>query len=941
MLARIFTLSLGLLALPLACLANPTQTKLASLAAKNGGVIKLDSELYDVITAKDREWSVVVQLTAMGDQFKCEPCRQFNPNFNAVAKSWDSKVPADKRDTHFFATLDFADGRDVFARASTCLGLQSAPFVNFFSAAKGPNKKPGNPFSSFDAATFAQKISEHTIVPVPYRAPPNYALIINIASIIVIGGLAAHFSYKYFGPIIFSRWTWAFVVVLTMLTFTSGHMFVKIRGMPSTMRGQWIAGGYQNQYGAEVSVIGGICESLCCGWSLNTDATLPADGALAFAQLMLIFGVPHAKNAGSQRMSIYIFSFLMIIVFSMLVSLFRIKNPSKSGHIFYRSYKLITQTPSITHPAKLRLAVDRTAEYLNGLHRALVMNLAATSPRGTSYLRIDDPPYILTQRPVPTRFNSDQSPSPDQYAPRTASMLPQLTKNTSASGTTASSTSGSVICLTYSLGMRCRVLNLASNSIIFYLLDEIEGFKRQFSLTDTSIHFAVHERVPPWLLYIVALIGWLGLLLGLGTTGSLTQVVKVTVGRPRPGKCGAQSSRHIALRVHLLTICFVDLLDRCQPRANVQNAPVYGLVTADVCTTDNHERLKDGFRSFFSGHSSLTFAGLGFLSFYLAGKMHLFDQRGHTVRGKAWISLAPLTGALLVAISRTMDYRRLVLSYFSYRQYYPSLASPFSHRPYSPRIPRYEQDQAGIPNSEPTITVTPPAESGPAPVGESIELAGTVKRGGQDLSDMYKKEREGERSQNQQDAVVRGDASQIYRANLLLPTRRLTGASMTGELAKGLRGRGTSASSESESESTSPPLIEVGSRAFGAVPARVGRGVTRKPDSKLDRADCAGVDTATGMGLGAAMGLTGLLDRARAAGEGEGARVSGGTDEAARSEVAFRARRLMADGRGKTNGAGVDDDDGSPGRDEGPARDAAADPRTLGRGAAVAGGRRK
>lgn len=45
---------------------------------------------------------------------------------------------------------------------------------------------------------------------------------------------------------------------------------------------------------------------------------------------MLILGVPHAKNAGSQRLSIYIFSFLMIIVFSMLVSLFRIKNPSKS-----------------------------------------------------------------------------------------------------------------------------------------------------------------------------------------------------------------------------------------------------------------------------------------------------------------------------------------------------------------------------------------------------------------------------------------------------------------------------------------------------------------------------------------------------------------------------------------------------------------------------------
>ncbi|KAG9127953.1 hypothetical protein FRC07_007191, partial [Ceratobasidium sp. 392] len=152
----------------------------------------------------------------------------------------------------------------------------------------------------------------------------------------------------------------------------------------------------------------------------------------------------------------------------------------------------------------------------------------------------------------------------------------------------------------------------------------------------------------------------------------------------------------------------------------------YGLVSADICTTTDHDRLKDGFRSFFSGHSSLSFAGLGFLSYYLAGKMHLFDQRGHT--GKAWIALTPLTGALLVAISRTMDYRHhwhdvligsivgLVLSYFSYRQYYPGLASPFSHRPYSPRIPLYEQNLANIPSPDGKESRNAPAPE-PVPQG--------------------------------------------------------------------------------------------------------------------------------------------------------------------------------------------------------------------------------
>jgi hypothetical protein len=47
-----------------------------------------------------------------------------------------------------------------------------------------------------------------------------------------------------------------------------------------------------------------------------------------------------------------------------------------------------------------------------------------------------------------------------------------------------------------------------------------------------------------------------------------------------------------------------DLLDRCQPREGAADMSPYGLVSVDVCTSANHERLKDGFRSFFSGHSS-------------------------------------------------------------------------------------------------------------------------------------------------------------------------------------------------------------------------------------------------------------------------------------------------------------------------------------------------
>ncbi|KAJ7632485.1 phosphatidic acid phosphatase type 2/haloperoxidase [Roridomyces roridus] len=251
---------------------------------------------------------------------------------------------------------------------------------------------------------------------------------------------------------------------------------------------------------------------------------------------------------------------------------------------------------------------------------------------------------------------------------------------------------------------------------IFFSLDNIHGFERQFSLQDTSIHytFAVHERVPDFALYVIAVVapvvlqtvinlftirswwdlhngklngrlfiprsslsGFLGLALGLSITGSITQITKLTVGRPRP-----------------------DFLDRCQPIPGSVD-PVFGLSTSSICTSphDAHVFI-DGFRSFPSGHSSISFAGLGFLAFYLAGKLHLFDHRGYAA--KAWLSLVPFVGAALVAISRTMDNRHhwqdvlvgsvlgTVVSYFSYRQYYPSLSSEVSHRPYSPRIATFD-----------------------------------------------------------------------------------------------------------------------------------------------------------------------------------------------------------------------------------------------------------
>ncbi|RIA83812.1 phosphatidic acid phosphatase type 2/haloperoxidase [Glomus cerebriforme] len=252
----------------------------------------------------------------------------------------------------------------------------------------------------------------------------------------------------------------------------------------------------------------------------------------------------------------------------------------------------------------------------------------------------------------------------------------------------------------------------------FFAADRMEPYHRLFSLEDKTIQFpfAVKERVPMWLcglitvvfpfivMTIVALVvkkslhDWhhasLGLLMGHTLNLMVTEVFKNTVGRPRP-----------------------DFIDRCQPKEGSVDSPVFGLSNSSICTRT--DLLTDGFKSFLSGHASTSFAGMGFLSLYLAGKLHVFDRKGYTYKG--FIVAAPLVVAILIAISRTEDYRHhwqdvlagslvgFLLSYFAYHQYYPSLHSYAADKPFTVRLkrvkPEYRADFSFVDGSEFAITV--------------------------------------------------------------------------------------------------------------------------------------------------------------------------------------------------------------------------------------------
>ncbi|OWM84642.1 hypothetical protein CDL15_Pgr027429 [Punica granatum] len=165
----------------------------------------------------------------------------------------------------------------------------------------------------------------------------------------------------------------------------------------------------------------------------------------------------------------------------------------------------------------------------------------------------------------------------------------------------------------------------------------------------------------------------LGLLYSALVTSVITNTVKNAVGRPRP-----------------------DFFWRCFP----DGKDVYDQFGNVICHGEN-KVVDEGHRSFPSGHTSWSFAGLGFLSLYLAGKIEAFDRRGHVA--KLCIVFLPLLVASLIGISRVDDYWHhwqdvfaggllgLAVATFCYMQFFPP--------PYHPegRIPHTcSQDSEGL-----------------------------------------------------------------------------------------------------------------------------------------------------------------------------------------------------------------------------------------------------
>ncbi|KAI2625730.1 hypothetical protein GGR54DRAFT_592753 [Hypoxylon sp. NC1633] len=278
--------------------------------------LKLLDSSYKQLTSAPRDYSAAVLLTALEPRFGCQLCTDFQPEWDVLARSW-AKGDRKGDSRLIFGTLDFANGRDTFIS----LGLQSAPVLLFFPPTTGPHATASVEAIRYDFSGLqtAENVHEWLARHLPNRPHPPVSRPVNylgwIVGIVTSLGVAGVLfkAWPYILPVIQNRNVWAGLSLIGILLFTSGHMFNQIRKVPYVAGDghggiSYFAGGFQSQYGLETQIVAFMY------------------GVLSFATISLAVKVPRIQDSKMQQLSVVVWGAVMVIMYSFLLSVFRVKN---------------------------------------------------------------------------------------------------------------------------------------------------------------------------------------------------------------------------------------------------------------------------------------------------------------------------------------------------------------------------------------------------------------------------------------------------------------------------------------------------------------------------------------------------------------------------------------------------------------------------------------
>lgn len=237
-------------------------------------VTKMNSEKFNkFVNVKDRNYDVIVMLTALNPQRSCHICRQAYDEFVVTAQSF-KMTPHHESRKLFFAFVDYDEGSDVF----NTLNINSAPGFYYF-AEKGNPKSPEElniQRLGFSADVIGRWIYDKTGMSFKIVRPPNFSgpILVGILTIVLLSIL---YAGRHSLSVILNRNTVAVTAVMIVLFMTSGQMWNHIRGAPFMQRnnkGQvnYIHNSSNGQFVVETYLVMILSGGIALGMILATEA---------------------------------------------------------------------------------------------------------------------------------------------------------------------------------------------------------------------------------------------------------------------------------------------------------------------------------------------------------------------------------------------------------------------------------------------------------------------------------------------------------------------------------------------------------------------------------------------------------------------------------------------------------------------------------------------
>ncbi|KAN0061935.1 oligosaccharyl transferase subunit ost3/OST6 [Thecaphora frezii] len=316
---------LGALLLPLltsAAKSSPRSAQVAQrqaelykkITSSSAGFIDVDTAGFQTIVQVPRDYAVTALLTTTDKVINCPPCLVFQPDFEAIASTWNKD--STRKAKNVFIKVEFSKAQEIFK----LFQLQHAPVLMTFPASSPSDPTPDPiPYDfnrlGFESGEIAAHLSKVLSVPFKYSKPLNYKLIAGGATaLILVVSTLIFVAPRISGAFRSTKPLWMLLSLTSMIVFTSGQMWNQIRNAPYVSNDggkvQYFANGFQNQYGAETQIVAGIY------------------ALLAFSFVALTVLVPAQRDPTRQRAGVYVWSAIMLGTFSVLFAIFRIKNPS-------------------------------------------------------------------------------------------------------------------------------------------------------------------------------------------------------------------------------------------------------------------------------------------------------------------------------------------------------------------------------------------------------------------------------------------------------------------------------------------------------------------------------------------------------------------------------------------------------------------------------------